>query len=267
MMPLHQERLDVTVFLKVMLLFLREALHHLLRSRSLAAVNNVMPGRNHGARGVVVSHPLSMREALGSIPSVSSLILSGSAPWAKIHIKKESAILEHNFHCLTISNVSSDINGWCVLAPSCPHFLLASNTSPPAASHAGVVTNTRLDFLMKNPTCKKSCKDLSLTSSKAKNVLLFKWTVCSSRSSEKRAYSIPWHLHQFLFSSWHLPKVLIRKSAIRACSGASTLKDQYLGQVPGGRKKKEEEKGRRAETRFLGAEAAGEVQEGHENRR
>ena len=81
-------------------------------------------------------------------------------------------------------------------------------------------------------------RSLSLTSSKAKNVLLFKWTVCSSRSSEKPAYSIPWHLHQFLFSSWHLPKVLIRKSAIRACSGASTLKDQYLGQVPGGRKKK-----------------------------
>ena len=26
---------------------------------------------HHGARGVVVSHPLSMREALGSIPSVS----------------------------------------------------------------------------------------------------------------------------------------------------------------------------------------------------
>ena len=67
MMPLHQERLDVTVFLKVMLLFhthtlAREALNHLLRSRSLAAVNNVTPGRNHGARGVVVSHPLSMRE-------------------------------------------------------------------------------------------------------------------------------------------------------------------------------------------------------------
>ena len=60
MIPLHQERLDVKVI--VMLLFLREALHHLLRSRSLAAVNNVTPGRNHGARGVVVSHPLSMRE-------------------------------------------------------------------------------------------------------------------------------------------------------------------------------------------------------------
>ena len=87
MMPLHQEHLDVKVFLKVMLLFLREALHHLLRSRSLAAVNNVMPGRNHGARGVVVSHPLSMREALGSIPSVSSLILSGTAPWAERHSK------------------------------------------------------------------------------------------------------------------------------------------------------------------------------------
>ena len=91
MMPLHQERLDVKVFLKVMLLFYtltHKALHHLVRSRSLAAVNNVAPGRNHGARGVVVSHPLSMREALGSIPSVSSLILSGSAPWAERHKKK-----------------------------------------------------------------------------------------------------------------------------------------------------------------------------------
>ena len=71
MMPLHQERLDVEVFLKVMLLFhtlAREALHHLLRSRCLAAVNNVTPGRNHGARGVVVSHPLSMREAPGFNP-------------------------------------------------------------------------------------------------------------------------------------------------------------------------------------------------------
>ena len=67
MMPLHQERLDVKV--KVMLLFLREALHHLLRSRSLAAVNNVMPGRKHGARGVVVSHPLSMREAWVQSPA------------------------------------------------------------------------------------------------------------------------------------------------------------------------------------------------------
>ena len=40
MMPSHQERLDVKVFLKVMLLFLtlaREAFHHLLRSRFLAA--------------------------------------------------------------------------------------------------------------------------------------------------------------------------------------------------------------------------------------
>ena len=72
MMPLHQERLDVTVFLKVMLLFLREALHHLLRSRSLAAVNNVTPGRNHGARGVVVSHPLSMRGTCGLVAMTSA---------------------------------------------------------------------------------------------------------------------------------------------------------------------------------------------------
>ena len=30
----------------------------------------------HGAHGVVVSHPLSMREALGSIPSVSIFLAS-----------------------------------------------------------------------------------------------------------------------------------------------------------------------------------------------
>ena len=46
-----------------------------------------------------------------------------------------------------------------------------------------------------------------------------------------------------MFSSWHLPKVLIRKSAIRACSGASTLKDQYLGQVKGGGREKKRRRG------------------------
>ena len=100
MMPLHQERLDVKVFLKVMLLFLtlaREAHHHLLRSRSLAAVNNVTPGRNHGARGAVVSHPLSIQEALGSIPSVSILILPGSAPWAEKDIITRKCNLRTQF--------------------------------------------------------------------------------------------------------------------------------------------------------------------------
>ena len=96
MMPSHQERLGVKMFMKVMLLFhtlARDALNHLLRSRSLAAVDNVTPGRNHGARGVVVSHPLSMREALGSIPNVSSLILSGTAPWAERHSKGKCNLL------------------------------------------------------------------------------------------------------------------------------------------------------------------------------
>ena len=46
------------------------------------------------------------------------------------------------------------------------------------------------------------------------------------------------------FFSWHLPKVLIRKSAIRARSGASTLKDQYLGQVPGGGYAREDARGK-----------------------
>ena len=53
MMPLHQERLDVEVFLKVMLLFhtlAREALHHLLRSRCLAAVN-ITPAQHAGGPG------------------------------------------------------------------------------------------------------------------------------------------------------------------------------------------------------------------------
>ena len=38
----------------------------------------------HGAHGVVVSHPLSMREALGSIPSVSTFAPSVDffiTPW------------------------------------------------------------------------------------------------------------------------------------------------------------------------------------------
>ena len=39
----------------------------------------------HFARGVVVSHPLSMREALGSFLSVPSLIISGGASWAERH--------------------------------------------------------------------------------------------------------------------------------------------------------------------------------------
>jgi hypothetical protein len=33
----------------------------------------------HGAHGVVVSHPLSMREALGSIPSVSISCLNAAS--------------------------------------------------------------------------------------------------------------------------------------------------------------------------------------------
>ena len=70
----------------------------------------------------------------------------------------------------------------------------------------------------------------------------------------------------FAVSSWHLPKVLIRKSAIRACSGASTLKDQYLGQVPGGEKKKGGTRAISKNTPF-GCSTAGEVQEGPKNRR
>ena len=61
-----------------------------------------------------------------------------------------------------------------------------------------------------------------------------------------------------VFSSWHLPKVLIRKSAIRACSGASTLKDQNLGQE-GGRAI--------AKQTTVIVWTAGEVQEGQKNRR
>ena len=58
------------------------------------------------------------------------------------------------------------------LLPSCPHFLLASNTFPLAASHAGVVTDARLDFPVKNPTCENPA-NVSFTSSKAKMFLLY----------------------------------------------------------------------------------------------
>ena len=40
-----------------------------------------------------------------------------------------------------------------------------------------------------------------------------------------------------VFSLWQLPKVMIRKIAIRACSDAGVWKEQNLGQVPGGGKK------------------------------
>ena len=50
MMPLHQERLGIKVFLEVMLLFhtlARDTLNHLLRSRSLAAAQHAGgPGFN-----------------------------------------------------------------------------------------------------------------------------------------------------------------------------------------------------------------------------
>ena len=50
MVPLHQERLGVKVFLEVMSLFhtlVRDALNHLLRSRSLAAAQHAGgPGFN-----------------------------------------------------------------------------------------------------------------------------------------------------------------------------------------------------------------------------
>ena len=69
----------------------------------------------------------------------------------------------------------------------------------------------------------------------------------------------------FAFSSWHLPKVLIRKSAIRACSGASTLKDQNLGQVPRGESKKR--RGACHIKKTIWGSTAGEVQEGPKNRR
>ena len=43
-------------------------------------------------------------------------------------------------------------------------------------------------------------------------------------------------------SSCHPPKLLIRKSATSACSGASTLRDQQLGRVTGGRRRKKRER-------------------------
>ena len=48
------------------------------------SVNREQPDGYHGARGVVVSHPLSMREALGSIPSVSMQRLT-CHPRAPVH--------------------------------------------------------------------------------------------------------------------------------------------------------------------------------------
>ena len=47
----------------------------------------------NGAHGVVVSHPLSMREALGSIPSVSIFVFSQS-----INVVFSARMLKENLH-------------------------------------------------------------------------------------------------------------------------------------------------------------------------
>ena len=100
MMPLHQERLGVKVFLEVMLLFhtlAHDALNHLLHSRPLAAVDNVTLGRNHG--GTWCSGITPAQHAGGpwvQSPACPSLILSGSAPWPERH-KKESGNLRTQF--------------------------------------------------------------------------------------------------------------------------------------------------------------------------
>ena len=47
------------------------------------------------AHGVVVSHPLSMREALGSIPSVSICVIKLTTPLLTLPVASNRQYLEH----------------------------------------------------------------------------------------------------------------------------------------------------------------------------
>ena len=147
MMPLLQERLDVKKFLKVMLLLhtlIREALHHLLRSRSLAVVHNVTSGRNHETRDVVWYH---IRSARGRPWTQSPACPVWSDPEAHLWSwdLKKCAIIEHwsffdYLECLLWNQ------RLIFLVASCPFSNLAWTHSPRVASHICVATNTRLDF-------------------------------------------------------------------------------------------------------------------------
>ena len=57
----------------------------------------------HGAHGVVVSHPLSMREALGSIPSVSICIFhtdDGMLRQTELELEDVSVLVTSNYETI-----------------------------------------------------------------------------------------------------------------------------------------------------------------------
>ena len=68
----------------------------------------------HGAHGVVVSHPLSMREALGSIPSVSILICQCSQGQIPVRAYCQRHDTTHNpwvgRHSTTLQSLSGQYN-------------------------------------------------------------------------------------------------------------------------------------------------------------
>ena len=125
-------------------------------------------------------------------------------------------------------------------------ILLASHTSPPAASHAGVVTNTRLDFQVKNITCKNPANIASLASSKAKSVVLSKWRGCV-QVDQVRSEHTAFH---GTFISFFLLLAPAQGTDPKKCDPRLLRRSNFEGSVPwaGARRKKKEKK--KEETRF-----------------
>jgi hypothetical protein len=82
----------------------------------------------HGAHGVVVSHPLSMREALGSIPSVSISCLNAASHACMLSITQFAH--EHNGNALGWRLVSRMLTIMMTAAISAWHLAVTPCTSP-----------------------------------------------------------------------------------------------------------------------------------------
>ena len=95
---------------------------------ALTACNELLRmGSNQWAHGVVVSHPLSMREALGSIPSVSICHLHASLPLAMPPSTQRTCTTRCFADAGSRSvSISSDIR-WGVLCESSPSVVVGAS--------------------------------------------------------------------------------------------------------------------------------------------
>ena len=203
--------------------------------------------------------------------------------WSEKKKLNKSAEIKHTGPCLNILNLFSEINGW----HSSFHLVLTSFWHrPPLLRQLVMLMSWRIR--VRNVPNKKShvqisCKDrFSLVSNNAEIFWLtcgrcvslclsvWRWKgsglVTASKTWESSIQHSVTLLSVCAFSSWHLSKVLTRKSA-------QTLTlwriSQYLGQVSG-RGKKAKDKKRKEKTKDRNpffSKPIGVVQDGHENRR